>query len=140
MLPNFCEELSENRACYCGNVVLGTSPDSTVNRIANEIYSRARSGKLSVNGFPDYSPAVNALTAAAAARNNSATYKVSVNKGGKLLLLEAFAAKWTELEQTKERALALIDAHNKQYNTDGEYWMRTVFGNSALFTLLKRLH
>ena len=121
------QEISDGNNVYCGNVLLGTPPDAIVTRIANEVYSAARSGKLTITGFPDFSPTIHALAANAKAANSRVDYKVTVNKGGKLMILEAFAAKFVEGEQTKERAEALIESHNQRYNKGGDYWFRRVF-------------
>lgn len=97
-----------------------------MNRIANEVYSQARSGSLTIDGFPDFSPTVSALNAAKGTLKR-ADYKVTVNKGGNLVVLEAYAAKWVDCEQTKERAQELITQHNQKYNPEGEFWLRTGF-------------
>ena len=121
------QEISDGKNVYCGNVLLGTPPDAIVTRIANEVYSAARSGKLTIAGFPDFSPTITALAANARAASSRVDYKVTLNKGGKLMVLEAFASKFVECEQTKERAEALIASHNARYNKDGEFWVRRGF-------------
>ena len=118
------QEISGGRKVFSGNVVLGASPEPVVNRIANEVYSSARAGKLDVPGFPDFGPTVTALTSSQQRQPSRSDYKVCLHKGDKLMLLES-SSKWLSLDQTKDRAQSLFDSHNQKYNPGGEFWVRT---------------
>ena len=118
---NLCEEMAENRKVFCGSVVLGTSPDTIVSRLANKIYADCRAKKLSISQFPDYEPTIQALKSGGN-RVDPNTYKVCVPQGGKLLVLQILAQKWVDQESTSTRASELIAGHNEKFNDSGEYW------------------
>ena len=107
-------------------------------RLGNKVYELARSGVLSLPGFPQFEPILNALkTGFAGDRNKS--FRVSTQQHDKLIVLEALARKWVEHEQTKERAIQAIEDHNAEYNPAGLYWMeeRTGWDKLNSFPLLK---
>jgi hypothetical protein len=103
-------------------LALGNSGGEVLNRLSNKIYESCRQGTISIPGFPDFQPTINALKdgQAAPAPGN---YKVCVEQAGRLKILESFAGKWTETETLKDRAIELIESHNKQFNPDGEMWV-----------------
>ena len=113
--------MAENRKVFCGSVVLGTSPDTIVSRLANKIYADCRAKKLSISQFPDYEPTIQALKSGGN-RVDPNTYKVCVPQGGKLLVLQSLAQKWVDQESTSTRASELIAGHNEKFNDSGEYW------------------
>jgi hypothetical protein len=48
-------------------------------------------------------------------------YQVCVQRGSKLVVLGAYANKWLQSDTFKADAKTLIDAHNENYNADGDY-------------------
>ena len=94
-----------------------------MSRLANKIYADCRQKKMSISGFPDYEPTIQALRTGAN-RVDPNTYKVCLPQGGKLLVLQSLAQKWVDLESTADRAQDLIKRHNEAFNDSGEYWAR----------------
>lgn len=90
-------------------------------RVANKIYDSCRTNQLSLPGFPDFAPIVQALKSQSGVDREKA-FRVSCQQMDKLVVLELFAKKWLETESTKERALEIIRLHNEEYNVDGQYW------------------
>ena len=93
-----------------------------MNRLAHRVYELGRSNALSLAGFPNFEPLISALKSGLAF-SGSKSFRVSTQQLDKLVILEGLAKKWVENEQTKERALAAIEAHNVEYNIDGVYWL-----------------
>ena len=84
------------------------------------MYSAARSGRLSLAGFPDITPVLNALKNGPSEQNRS-DYKVCAPMADKLLILQSLAQKFVEEPSTKERTEEAIQKHNEEYNKDGVY-------------------
>ncbi|CAJ1448824.1 unnamed protein product [Effrenium voratum] len=61
--PSLCalEELAAGRTTLCGTIVLDMPGDELVSRIGNQVYSLARSDKLSVPSFPKFEPIIQGL-------------------------------------------------------------------------------
>ena len=41
----------------------------------------------------------------------------------RLVILQSLAQKWIDTESTKERAMEIIEGHNKEFNPDGQFWL-----------------
>ena len=91
---------------------------------------------MTLPSFPDFSPVVSAL------RNGQNTdrmksFRVSTQRHDQLLVLESFAKKWTSNESTAERANAIINEHNKEFNNSEEFWANDLERPQPV---VKRLH
>ena len=107
----------------CASMNLGNSGSDLVSRISNKIYEAARAKTIQLPGFPDFAPTIAALREGTTSQSSSAEYKVCVSQGGRLKVLESFASKWIGEENLKDRAMELIEGHNKNFNPDGELWV-----------------
>lgn len=92
------------------------------NRIANQIYDRARTGDLQLPSFPQFDPVLNAL------KNGSTldgckSYRVSMQRADQLMVLDSFARKWLENPLFEAQAKDVIENHNREYNASGEFLM-----------------
>lgn len=101
-------------------MVLDKPPDLLVQRIANNIYESCRAEKLKLVGFPAFAPIIQAIQQVQP-DDMEKKYEVCVKKHDRLVILQAFAAKWLETE-FKDATVTLVEQHNKQFNVDGEYW------------------
>eukprot|EP00438_Fugacium_kawagutii_P004188 Skav215920 [mRNA] locus=scaffold226:186014:196681:+ [translate_table: standard] len=113
-------ETTDGRRVLCGSVVLDKPADDLMQRVANRIYEDARGGHLTLTGFPDYQPVVQAL------RNTEPTdsgkeYQVTLKRHDRLLILKTLAEKWLDSEYKDEATIA-IEEHNKKFNPDAEFW------------------
>ena len=106
----------------CATLVLDSSGSDLVEHISNKVYESCRAGTLPVPTFPQFEPTLQALRENAAARNAVRTYKVCLQQGSHLKVLESFAEKWVSTELTKDRAVSIIEDHNMQYNPDSDWW------------------
>ena len=91
-------------------------------RVANRVHDHCRSNVLSLPGFPDFNPIVQALKANHVP-DRQKSFRVSVQQHDRLVILQSLAQKWIESDSTKERALEVISEHNAEYNPDGKYWL-----------------
>ena len=105
----------------CGNICLDHSGSDLMSRVANRVYDHCRSGVLSLPGFPNFDPIIQALKQNQTS-DRQKNYRVSLQAGDRLVILQSLAQKWVDTESTKERALEVILEHNKLYNQDGKYW------------------
>lgn len=104
-------------------MVLDSSGQEVLNRVANRTYEQCRSGKMTLSGFPDFQPHITALKNESHMPETTKTYKVTSQVHDKLMILESLAQKWLDEESTQEEARQIIDAHNKEYNHGGELMM-----------------
>ena len=119
-----CEELQASRKTLCASLSFDSSGAELLTRVSQRLYEGCRDGSMVVNGFPDFNAHITALKESTASFNDTPTYKVCQQQHDRLLLLQSFARKWVEEEITKERALAVVDAHNKAFNCGegADYW------------------
>ena len=106
----------------CATITLDNSGQDLTNQIANTVYEESRNGQFVVPSFPDFQPLVQAL------KNGNSTdrtksFRVSAQRFDQLLVLETFAKKWLDSEVTCDRAKAVIEAHNTEFNNSGDYWI-----------------
>lgn len=104
-------------------MVLDKQPDTMVQRIANKVYESCRAEQLKIVGFPSFAPLIQAIQQVKP-DDQEKKYEVCVKKHDRLVVLQALAAKWMETE-FKDETVAILEAHNKQFNVDGEYWHET---------------
>ncbi|CAK9076606.1 Uncharacterized protein SCF082_LOCUS36896, partial [Durusdinium trenchii] len=117
-------ELQASRKTLCASLSFDSSGAELLTRVSQRLYEGCRDGSMVVNGFPDFNAHIAALKESTASFNDTPTYKVCQQQHDRLLLLQSFARKWVEEEITKERALAVVDAHNKAFNCGegADYW------------------
>lgn len=121
------QEICESRPCLCATVCFGHSGQEIVNTVANALYADARSGKMSIPGFPCFEPIITAL-------KNEQTFheakslRVTAQRHDTLLVLESMAKRWTENETTCDRARTMIESHNESFNSGGDYWLSERLG------------
>ena len=75
---------------------------------------------MRLGGFPDFAPYIQGLKDVKP-ESDGPEYQVCVQKGSQLVVLGAYANKWLESDAFKTDAKTLIDAHNENYNRDGDY-------------------
>ena len=90
------------------------------NRIANAVYDSCRAGNSVLPNFPSYDPVVQALRENGPSTND-VNYKVCISKPDGLVILQSFARKWLEYEDTKDEANRVIQEHNDKFNAGGEF-------------------
>lgn len=73
-----------------------------------------------MSGFPDFAPYIQGLKDVKP-ESDGPEYQVCVQRGSKLVVLGAYANKWLQSDTFKADAKTLIDAHNENYNADGDY-------------------
>lgn len=105
----------------CSSVVLEGSHDALQQRVATQIYESCRSGKLELQGFPNYAPVVQALREPQGSDLSEAAYKVCVVKAERLIVLKSLAQRWLDFEGTAENASEAIKTHNLHFNPDGDF-------------------
>ena len=115
-----CQEQSDGRQIVCGSIALDNSGQEILNRVGNRTYEQARAGKISLPGFPDFSPHVAALKNDNTTTENK-SYRVTAQVHDRLVLLETLTKKWLEEESTCEEAREIVDAHNQEYNAEGDF-------------------
>ena len=118
----FAQEIGSGKRMICGTMTYDTVADGIKKRVATKLYNDCRSGALSLPGFPDFAPMLQALKDG----QTSATtrqYQVCAQCQTNLVVLEAFAKKFTESEVTRDKAMAIINEHNEKYNDGGDFWM-----------------
>jgi len=106
----------------CATVALDHSGQELTNQIANSVYEESRNGQFVVPSFPNFQPLVQALKNGQST-DRTKSFRVSAQRFDQLLVLETFAKKWLDSEVTSDRAKAVIEAHNLEFNNSGEYWI-----------------
>ena len=104
----------------CATICLDHSGTDLCNRVANKVYEFARSGKCSLQGFPDITPMVQSLKQGATVERTK-SYRVTTQQHDRLVVLKSLAEKWLAEESTRDTAKITIDEHNKKFNPSGEY-------------------
>lgn len=92
-----------------------------MSRLGNKIYEACRNKTIDLPSFPDFAPTIRALRDGPVAQNTG-TYKVCVQHHSKLKILQSMAEKWVQTEALQERAMSIIENHNKHFNAGGELW------------------
>ena len=93
-----------------------------MNRLANKAYEACRAGKLTLSGFPDFNPHIQALKKETTIEQHK-SYRVTCQVHDRLLLLDSLARKWLDESSTAESARTVVDEHNKEYNQQGDFMM-----------------
>ncbi|CAK9085679.1 unnamed protein product, partial [Durusdinium trenchii] len=100
-------------------------------------------GSLKLSGFPDFTGLVEAIQKGQASQVPKA-YNVCVMKGESLRILKSLAQKFLDHELTHDKALGVIEDHNKKHNCDSDYLepdaAPLVLQNSPNKLLLLSLH
>ena len=91
-------------------------------RLGTSVYEACRTNRLSLAGFPDFKPTLDALKRGAPSERTK-SYRVSCQQVDRLPVLQSFAQRWLEDVSTKERATTIITKHNEEYNASGEFWV-----------------
>ena len=104
----------------CATVVLDQRPDFLQQYLANAVYEAARAGNLRLPSFPDFSAYIQGLRETKA-DTDTHQYQVCVKRGDSLVALGAFANKWLQSENFQGDAKLILDAHNKEFNPDGDF-------------------
>ena len=94
--------------------------DSLVTRVANEVYNSCRNHTLDLPNFPQFEPILDALKQGSDDVQQK-PFQVCRHVGGSLVVLQAYAQKWLDLEQTQCRAHDIVSKHNEKYNPDGVF-------------------
>ncbi len=113
--------MCSGKSAVCGSLCLDHSGSEMLSRLGNCVYEACRSQKLTLSGFPDFSPTVSALKSGPS-QDRSKTYRVSCQVHDNLVVLQSFAQRWLEHEHLKDRATRLIEEHNEEYNASGSFW------------------
>ena len=113
--------MCESRPCLCATVCFGHSGQEIVNTVANALYADARSGKISIPGFPSFDPIISALKNEQTLHETK-SLRVTCQRHDTLLVLESMAKRWVDNESTCERATQMIESHNETYNGSGDFW------------------
>ena len=114
------QEVADGKRIMCASVVLNGDPGMVQNRIANAVYDACRAGNSVLPNFPSYDPVIQSLRDNCPSTND-VNYKVCVSKPNSLVVLQSFARRWIEYEDTKEDANRLIKEHNEKFNVDGDF-------------------
>ena len=118
----FGQDVCDSKPCLSATICFGHSGQELLNRIGNEVYSAARDKSLQIPNFPDFAPVIAALKSGPA-QDGSKSYRVSCQQGSNLLVLESHAKKWVSYEHTADRAKALLEEHNKEFNSTEHFWL-----------------
>ena len=119
VLGKINQEVGNGKSMVCGAICLDQS--GALTRVSNKIYTMCRAGTLSLPGFPDFGPIIQALKKENVVHREK-SYRVSCQLQDRLLVLQVYAQKWLDTESTRDRAMEVIKQHNEVYNGDGEYW------------------
>ena len=106
----------------CGTLCLDHSGSDMLQRIGNRIYESCRAGTLSLAGFPEFTPVINALRSTNA-QDRTKSFRVTTQQHDTLLILEVYAKKWLATESTRERCEQAIKDHNAEFNGTDKYWV-----------------
>ena len=116
------QDIAAGKAAVCGTLCLDHSGSEMLQRIGNRIYERCRAGTLTLPGFPEFSPVVNALRSTNV-QDRSKSFRVTTQQHDTLLILEVYAKKWLATESTRERCEQAIKEHNEEFNASDKYWV-----------------
>ena len=119
----------------CASIVLDKNPCHLATRLSNKTYENCRQGLLTLNAFPDFATPIAALKAGHQ-RQEVADYQVCRQRGSSLVILEAYASKFLEVENLKDKTLEVINAHNSVYNHDGTFLQGERHLYNALFACI----
>ena len=94
-----------------------------VTRLANKVYEGCRSGKMQLNGFPNFDQLITSLRQGQTT-DRTKSYRVTVQRHDKLVVLRSLAEKWTTHENFKVEADEIIKAHNLNFNNGegADFW------------------
>lgn len=118
-VPLSCKEIAEGNRLTCGSMVVDAQPDSLMNRLANQVYNSCRSHALAIPNFPNFDPIVEALKQGNDDSTQQKPFNVCRAVGNSLVVLQSYAQKFLDCDQTQARANEVIENHNKQFNIDG---------------------
>lgn len=104
----------------CASIVLDRNHYHLATRLSNKTYENCRQGLLTLNAFSDFATPIAALKAGHQ-RQEVADYQVCKQRGSSLVILEAYASKFLEVESLKDKTMEIINAHNSVYNHDGSF-------------------
>lgn len=123
--------------------MLDQGAENLVKRVGSKVYDACRGGSLKLSGFPDFTGLVEAIQKGQASQVPKA-YNVCVMKGESLRILKSLAQKFLDHELTHDKALGVIEDHNKKHNCDSDYLepdaAPLVLQNSPNKLLLLSLH
>lgn len=114
------QENMEGSKTMCATVVLDADASDLSNRIGNEVYHACRSGALRLPNFPEFEAVISALKNVSN-QHVPRPYKVCTHTGSGLAVLQVYAQKWLDDENTRDKANALIEDHNQKFNANGEF-------------------
>jgi len=114
------EEMAEGRHCQCATICLEASGSDLATRVGNQLYELGRAGSIKIPSFPDFTPHLEGLKAGAITERTQ-PFKVTAVRGNNLMVLDSFAKRWLTTESTQERAQAIIESHNAEYNVEGDF-------------------
>ena len=126
------QEICAKKVALCGSLCLDHSGQDLLTRVSNKVYEACRAGTLALTGFPDFSPLVAALKANGNAGDMTKNFRVTTQRHTTLVILEGLARKWVDNPETRERALAVIESHNNEFNASGQYWLEERSGRGQL--------
>ena len=113
-----CQEIADGNRMMCGSMMIDGQSETLVTRIANEVYNSCRNHSLSLPNFPQFDPIIESLKQGADDTQQK-PFQVCRQVGGSLVVLQAYAQKWLDLDQTQCRANEIVSKHNEQYNPEG---------------------
>ena len=126
--PFNSQEICAKKVSLCASLCLDHSGQDLLSRVSNKVYEACRAGTLALTGFPDFSPLVSALKASSTTGDMTKNFRVTTQRHTTLVILEVLARKWVDNAETRERALAVIESHNKEFNESGQYWLEEKTG------------
>ena len=121
--PFNSQEICAKKVSLCASLCLDHSGQDLLSRVSNKVYEACRAGTLALTGFPDFSPLVSALKASSTTGDMTKNFRVTTQRHTTLVILEVLAQKWVDNAEARERALAVIECHNKEFNESGQYWL-----------------
>lgn len=116
------QEIVDGKSVVCGGLAFDSSGQELTTRLANAVYEKARSQALPLPGFPDYEPLLHSLRAGDVVERTK-SFRVSAQRHDRLLVLETYAKKWYEDQDFTTQVKEMIEAHNREYNPEGDFWM-----------------
>ena len=105
------------------SICLDSSGQDIVNRLMTKTFDECRAQRISLPGFPDFSPILQALRRNQSVPNTSKTYRVTTQVHDKLLILQSLASKWLANETLSAQCQELVDEHNQNFNPGGGFMM-----------------
>ena len=113
--------MADGKRFVCGTICLDAFADNLNKRITNFVYDRCRNKTLSVAGFPEFTPLLQALKDGQVSRSTR-QYQATVEQQGNLVILQSIAQKFVDSDATKEKANDVIKEHNEKFNPTGDFW------------------